>query len=172
MYPIGTPSAGRKLYFAYGSNMSPARLGARLESVDKRGQAELAGHRLSFHKSGSDGSGKCDIPRCDGSRVLGVLYGVATADFAVLDRIEGVGCGYERDEVEVRVGAESVTAFTYRATHIDPRLRPFCWYRYHVLSGALAAGLAGHYVDAIRAVETIRDPDRGREQRELSIYRS
>jgi hypothetical protein len=168
---IRTMTATRRaFYFAYGSNMSPARLGARLGPVTVAGIAELPDHRLAFHKAGSDGSGKCDVPTCEHSCVLGVLYAVAVDDFAVLDRIEGVGAGYEREAVDLRVDDEVLVAHTYRATRIDPDLRPFDWYRHHVLAGALAAGLPQDYVAAIRAVDAVRDPDRARERRELAIY--
>ncbi|TNF88372.1 MAG: gamma-glutamylcyclotransferase, partial [Gammaproteobacteria bacterium] len=39
-------------YFAYGSNMSPARLQARVPSARPLGVYRLKGHRLSFHKRG------------------------------------------------------------------------------------------------------------------------
>lgn len=161
----------RELYFAYGSNMSPPRLRARLPSVQGYGAARLDGHALAFHKSGTDGSGKCDIPECARSTVFGVVYEIARDDLAVLDRIEGVGVGYEREMIQIRCAGERLTAHTYKATRIDPDLRPFSWYRQHVLAGALAAGLSDAYVSAIRGVETVRDHDLQREKRELAIYR-
>ena len=50
----------RLLYFAYGSNLHPTRLGDRAPSVELVGTAVLEGHALRFHKRGADGSGKCN----------------------------------------------------------------------------------------------------------------
>lgn len=47
-------------YFAYGSNMLTERLIARTPSARPVGTSLLPGHRLTFHKRGRDGSGKCD----------------------------------------------------------------------------------------------------------------
>ena len=48
-------------YFAYGSNMSIARLRARVPGAERTGVFTLHEHALRFHKlSRNDGSGKCD----------------------------------------------------------------------------------------------------------------
>jgi hypothetical protein len=44
-------------YFAYGSNMSPARLKKRAPSSLAIGIAQLAKHALHFHKRSKDGVG-------------------------------------------------------------------------------------------------------------------
>lgn len=160
----------REFYFAYGSNMSPPRLGFRLPAIQVVGGASLPGHRLAFHKAGTDGSGKCDIPDCGQSVVYGVVYAIRKDDFSILDRIEGVGAGYERETVDVHMADQRLTVQTYRATRIDPDLRPFSWYRHHVLAGALSAGLSESYVGRIRAVDVVRDHDLQRERRELAVY--
>jgi hypothetical protein len=157
-------------YFAYGSNMSPPRLGFRLPAIQVVGGASLPDHRLAFHKAGTDGSGKCDIPDCRQSVVFGVVYAIRKDDFSILDCIEGVGAGYERETVDVHMADQRLTVQTYRATRIDPDLRPFSWYRHHVLAGALSAGLSESYVERIRAVDVVRDHDLQRERRELAIY--
>jgi len=174
-YDVGRNTAFRlpkhqAFYFAYGSNMSPLRLGFRLPATQVVGDASLPGHRLAFHKAGTDGSGKCDIPVCGQSVVFGVVYAINKDDFSILDRIEGVGGGYERETIEIHLADQRLTAQTYRATHIDPDLRPFSWYRHHVLAGALSAGLSDSYVEEIRAVKVVRDHDVQRERRELAIY--
>jgi len=161
-------------YFAYGSNMSLPRLAARIASAQPLGVARLAGHRLCFHKAGRDDSAKCDAYRTAGDedRVLGVLFEIDAAERAVLDRYEGLGQGYDVHTVAVTLaGGRRLTAFTYRATHIDPALRPYLWYKAHVLHGALQHGLPDDYVAAIRAVTAVADPDAGRHQREMALYR-
>ena len=161
-------------YFAYGSNMSLRRLRQRVAGVRWMGRAVLEGHDLRFHKVGRDGSGKCDAfftgdPR---DTVLGVLFHLEPDDKPILDRIEGLGRGYDEKAVQLRFqGCEEIRAVTYVATRLDSSLLPYCWYRDHVLAGARDAALPGIYVDRIRAVPTLRDPDRRRRAREMAVHR-
>jgi gamma-glutamylcyclotransferase (GGCT)/AIG2-like uncharacterized protein YtfP len=162
------------LYFAYGSNMSVRRLGARVPSARVVGVATLEGHRLLFHKCGRDGSAKCDAA-CSGEpgdRVIGVVYRIDPAHKPRLDEKEGLGNGYEQEHVTVRFADGSTAeALTYFATRTDPALKPFAWYREHVLRGAREHALPEHYVRMIGLVEAIDDPDDGRHAMELAIYR-
>ncbi len=164
------------LYFAYGSNMSAPRLQARVPSATPLGRARLPGHQLRFHKhSRVDGSAKCDAchtGRCD-DVVHGVLFHMAAAERQWLDQAEGLGCGYQIKQVRVsdRHDREHL-AFLYYATDIDPALKPFDWYRHHVLHGARQAGLPDAYITALESVPVIDDPQLLRRARELAIYHS
>lgn len=164
----------RILYFAYGSNMSRRRLRSRLPGARRLDSARLDGHALRFHKVGQrDGSGKCDAaPTGDVTdRVWGVLYALSLTELARLDHIEGRGEGYERWSLPVMTSSgERFSAQTYIATHTDPLLKPFDWYRCHVLRGAREAALPGDYIATIEAVAADRDPDPDRRARELAIY--
>lgn len=170
-----TPAADVVFYFAYGSNMSSARLVQRIPAAVKLCNARLAGYRLHFHKIGMDGSGKCDVVQTTAADAVvhGVLYRLDPGDLMPLDTFEGAGVGYKRLTVGVlRDSGGLVAAETYVATAIDPTLRPFCWYREHVLRGARESGLPGHYVSGIESVDCCPDPDRARHARELAIYGS
>ncbi len=162
------------LYFAYGSNMSVRRMQRRVPSACALHTAALLGYRLAFHKVGRDGSAKCDVvpsPRAD-ERVHGVLYRMAPQHKRDLDEHEGLGRGYAEKRVVV-MAADGMLheAFLYCATHIDRTLRPFDWYREHVLRGAREHGLPSDYIADIQAVETSQDPDVGRHRIEMAIYR-
>lgn len=162
------------VYFAYGSNMALRRLRARVPSAEVLGIGLLAGHSLRFHKVGRDGSGKCDVFRTDsrGEQVEGRLFTMDPGGVPVLDQVEGEGRGYQRREVRIALpGGGSLDAFAYFATHIDARLRPFNWYKRHVLTGAGEAGLSRGYRAAIEVVASVSDPDPARAQAELAIYR-
>jgi len=152
-----------RLYFAYGSNLHPRRLGQRVASAVALGSAALDGHVLRFHKQGRDGSGKCDAMWTGrpGDVVLGALYRLEAPDVVALDGIEGVGRGYETHDVRVRVGAAEIEAFTYRAaaTFIDATLLPWDWYKALVLAGARHHRFGDDYVRAIEAVASRVDPD-------------
>lgn len=161
-------------YFAYGSNMSTARLRARVPSARVLGPGRLPGHALRFHKSSeADGSAKCDACHTAdaGDTVQGVVFRIDPGERPHLDRAEGLGVGYAVKEVAVHLdGGDRVAAFTYYAVAIDPRLRPYHWYKEHVLRGALEHGLPEPYVEVIRAVESCSDPQAERHRRELAIY--
>jgi len=150
--------------------MSMQRLLARVPDAKAIGVARLAGYRLAFHKIGSDGSGKCDIPESQDSAVFGRVYKIKVADFALLDRFEGVGSGYRRDRIEVFFNDDQVSMYSYFATKTDANMIPFSWYRHHVLEGALSTGLPSQYISQIREVESVRDHDLERERREMEIY--
>lgn len=159
-------------YFSYGSNMSVPRLGARIRGFHRLGVCRLERHDLRFHKIGHDGSAKCDAfyTGQEEDFVLGVLYRIDPHDKAVLDRFEGLGCGYEVTDVQLLSAIDEQVAFTYVATHISDDLAPFSWYLRHVIEGAEAAALPAAYIDRIRRTECLKDPDEEREGQELSIY--
>lgn len=160
-------------YFAYGSNMSLRRLQARIDAVQPLGVHTLAQHQLRFHKVGVDGSAKCDAFFTGqlAHAIHGVLYQIDRAGKAVLDRIEGLGAGYEEKTVEVAgPGGHVVEAITYYATHIDAELLPFHWYKQHVLVGARETRLPEHYIAHIESATARDDPDALRHAQQLSLY--
>jgi gamma-glutamylcyclotransferase len=162
------------LYFSYGSNMSTPRLAARAPAARAVGVAKLQMHGLSFRKKGKDGSAKCDAV-CTNDRmdvVYGVVFRISAAGKAELDRQEGLKNGYEEKVVRVVTrDGKALQAVTYYATRIEPGLKPYEWYKEHVLRGAREHGLPAEYIQAIASVEAVPDPDRRRHARELSIYR-
>ena len=160
-------------YFAFGSNLSSPRLQQRIPRARKHCIATLHGHDLRWHKSGRDRSGKCSMHATGevSDLVFGVVYRMTRDERAELDIYEGEGRGYERREIRVTAShGEIIEAFTYFATDIDQRLQPYHWYKEHVLRGALEHGFPAHYVERIRAVESIHDGDAERHRRELAIY--
>lgn len=162
-------------YFAYGSNMSIRRLRVRVPSAMRHGVAILQKHLLKFHKvSQKDGSAKCDAKETGRpeDRVIGVIFDLPESQKPELDRQEGLGCGYGQKDVSVQLSDSTVIeSFTYFATRIDPDLKPWHWYKEHVLKGAVENGLPVEYIQEIEAVESIADPDVERHKRELTVYR-
>lgn len=162
-------------YFSYGSNMSIRRLLARVPSAKKVDAGILEKHELKFHKkSDKDGSAKCDA--CDTGDpehlLHGVVFHIPESQKPGLDRVEGLGCGYEQKDVEIILNnSKAITAFTYYATSIDQELKPLDWYKEHVLRGATENSLPAEYIQSIESIEHEVDPDAERRDRELSIYR-
>ena len=166
----------RKNYFAYGSNMFSKRLRDRVPSAKAIGIYTLPAHDLRFHKrSDRDNSGKCDVYQTGNQNdlVIGRLFTIDTADECKLDKSEGLGDGYDRKEVEVSdENGTTETAFTYYANRdcIDDAIRPFTWYKQHVVTGAKEGGLPAEYIAKIEAVEADEDPDRARHQKEIKLH--
>lgn len=162
-------------YFAYGSNMSLRRLTApeRVPSARRVCIARLPKHQLRFHKRSKDGSAKCDAfyTGDDEHFVIGVLYEVSNYEKKNLDSVEGLGFGYEEKVVTLikDLGGEQ-QAVTYYATDIDPHLKPYTWYKDHVLLGAQENNLPAEYISMIESVHALEDPDRERDTLESSIY--
>ncbi len=161
-------------YFAYGSNMSLTRLRERAPSAVVIGCCTLAGHDLRFHKSGRDGSGKCNAFHSGevGDVVYGVLFEICPSDKPALDKAEGLGYGYDEKNVTIRaVDGTIFESFTYIATDTDESLRPFSWYVNHVLVGARAASLPEEYVQRkITVVQSTDDPDIARDTQQRAMH--
>ena len=174
--PLKEPESGPPEpteYFAYGSNMSTARLRERTPSAKPLGLATLPGHTLRFHKrSKKDQSAKCDaFATADGdSAVIGVLYSFDPAERSALDTAEGAGKGYDAKVVTVvNEKGRRRKVLTYLASKeaIDDGLKPYTWYKDHVLAGSTEHGLPPDYIaQYIQSVEAVEDPDRDRDKKE------
>ncbi|MBN3778565.1 gamma-glutamylcyclotransferase [Burkholderia sp. Ac-20345] len=159
-------------YFAYGSNMSAPRLSDRIKPIRHIANGYLDGYQLTFDKASIDGSGKCDCKYTGepGHRVWGVLFAIDVGSLPALDKYEDAGRTYERQEIRVPTDQGVVTSFTYFATKTEPGLRPYHWYKYHVLYGAREAKLPPDYIAAIEQIEEIQDLDAARIKKNLAVY--
>lgn len=162
------------LCFSYGSNMSRRRMRSRLASARVVAVATLPGHELKFHKVGrKDNSAKCDAAYTGKAedRVIGIVYEISRLDKMRLNLIEGLGFGYEEKQVELTtVEGSLMSAWMYYATDVNTDMKPYHWYKQHVLAGAKENELPAEYLAGMEAVESIKDPDVRRAERELAIY--
>lgn len=164
-------------YFAYGSNMLPARLLERTPSAVRMGVGWLPGHAMFFHHvSRGDGSAKCNIVPTDtgNTNVWGVIYDLPVAEQPALDLAEDLGTGYEIEEREVIVGESRVRVFCYIALPgtIDDAALPFRWYRDIVLAGAREHRFPSAYLQRIAREPVIEDPDGARHLRHQGLLGS
>lgn len=161
-------------YFAYGSNMSASRLKERVPSAFSLGCYRLNEHDLRYHKISIDGSGKCDAYFTSGpdDAIYGVLFEIDANEKSVLDRIEGLGKGYEEKEIILTaLDGSLINATTYVASKIDESLKPYSWYLNHVFIGAREASLPSEYVDLkINSIEFMDDKNRERDTKQRAIY--
>ena len=135
------------LYFAYGSNLSSARLRARVGPIDIRGPAWLPGHEHRFSKRGSDGTGKGNIEPHPRRGVHGVLYRLAPPQFERLATFEG---GYRDASIRVwRPDGAPRWAITFVALEPGPAPTPHRAYLDHYRAGFLEHDLPRAYANAI-----------------------
>ncbi len=152
---------GALYYFAYGSNMNPARLAERLsrcgEHLLERRCGTLDGWRLAFDKVSSqqDWVGYANVVQAAGCRVEGTLNAMRPKAIETLDAIELVPHHYRRVRVLVRDAGTGtrLPAFTYVANPgmVRPNLKPTRDYIAHLLAGADV--LPDSYLETLRAME-------------------
>ncbi|MEM7541236.1 MAG: gamma-glutamylcyclotransferase family protein [Pseudomonadota bacterium] len=154
-------------YFAYGSNLYPPRLAARIRIEQTLGVLTLSGWGLRFHKPSKDGSGKGNLIAAAGERAHGVVYEIGEDAKTVLDKIEGLGHGYELEWAET---PQFGPVFFYRAQDaLDDRLRPYDWYHAFVLAGARHHGLPRELINYLGSIDVNPDPDRARAEENARI---
>lgn len=132
-------------YFAYGSNMNPARLFEQRLGGDgvahgPRIAGALADWALCFNVRvrRTRGAGYANITPESGASTPGTLNAMPPEGLIVLDRYEGVASGhYQRQTVQVATASGPVPATTYIARrHLAEGLLPTHDYRAHLLAGA------------------------------------
>ena len=169
---------GRFEYFGYGSNMLTDKLKrpGRCPSAIPIAVARTNKYTLKFHKvSTKDGSGKGDMAftGSETDELYGVVFSIDDQHKDNLDSAEGVGWGYEETKIDVEVknlipqheiDVEGITkgplrVWTYYATNIDPKRKPYHWYKRQTVEGARENGLPEDYIKKIEAFESIQDTD-------------
>jgi hypothetical protein len=132
------------LYFAYGSNMDPAAMAARCPRSRALGPARLMRHRLAVMREGW-----LTVVRDPAARVHGVLWDLALADVAALDRYEGVAEGlYVKAVQPVATPTGPKRALIYLGTDAGPG-RPRPEYMRAILAAARAAQMPREGIDAL-----------------------
>lgn len=138
------------------------RLRQRTPSATFVNTGYVSCRRLTFDKVSRDGSGKCDIESTSNQtdRVYGVLFEVSSSEKLALDKAEGSGNGYDQQEILVNnADGEAHTAITYIATHKEPAMWPYHWYKALVIAGAVEHHLPTAYIEWIRTFDSKADPN-------------
>lgn len=154
-------------YAAYGSNLHPVRLCARVSSAASVGIAMAPGWTLAFHKRGKDGSGKCNIAAGPGS-VFFAVFDIDDRGKALLDKAEGLGFGYQATHVELP-GFGKCFSYIASESHIQEELDPYSWYKELVIVGLEYHQAPSDYLENIRAIPCNLDIDMDRHDRNMKI---
>jgi len=158
-------------YFAYGSNLHPARLRGRIPSAEFVEVAVLPDRALHFCKRSEDGSAKCTLLPALGSRAFGAVYRLDESDKPLLDQVEGLGRGYDEawQWLPLREGVVRIFHYVAAADYVDFSLQPYHWYKQLVLAGARQHEFPAPYVNSIAQVPSIDDPDPERRARNREL---
>jgi gamma-glutamylcyclotransferase (GGCT)/AIG2-like uncharacterized protein YtfP len=147
-------------YFAYGSNMNPARMQARGLVVEAAMAAHLAGFELCFNKRAHDHPGRAyaNIRHQAGAVVEGVLYRLACEqEILKLDVFEGTPIYYSRERMAVQTARGAIAAWIYIANPAwrSEGLAPSSTYLAHLLAGR--EHLSADYWAALAATVSLPD---------------
>lgn len=130
-------------YFAYGSNLSAARLRERAPSAERLAIGTVCDHRFAWNKLGRDGSAKANLVPAPGECAWGVVFAIDPADWDSLDRCER---DYDRRLVLVRARGAELRCATYVSDHLVCDEVPHDWYRELVLRGAREHALPPEWI--------------------------
>lgn len=127
-------------YFAYGSNMNPARMQARGLVYDRALAGRLPGYALRFNKQSHSRPtvAYANIVPASGRCVEGVLYQLAEdRALAAMDVFEGTPVRYSRERMVLLSDEGPVAAWVYVANpaFINNSLLPESNYLNHLLAG-------------------------------------
>lgn len=127
-------------YFAYGSNMNPARMVERGLKIADIFSGWVDGFALRFNKrSRRDALLACaNMVFSQGERIEGVLYQLESMiEIGKLDSHEGTPYFYSREIFPIQTKQGPKPAWTYVANPavIDNTIKPARWYVEHLLAG-------------------------------------
>ena len=132
------------LHFAYGSNMSRARMRPRCCSAREIGTGLLEGYRFII-----TADGYASVLPAPGGVVHGLVWRLTPRDLAALDAYESLDTGlYRAVTLPVRIGAAHVPALVYVGRSRVPG-RPRPRYLEDVLAAARDLNLPPAYVRAL-----------------------
>lgn len=127
-------------YFAYGSNMNPARVRSRGLRVRAMLAGRVDGFDLAFDKRSREhaGTGHANLVYARDRHAEGVLYElVSDEEIRRMDPFEHAPVNYSREAVAVRTAAGVIHAWTYFANPArrGTGARPEAAYLAHLLCG-------------------------------------
>jgi gamma-glutamylcyclotransferase len=161
------------LNLAYGSNLLAERLLARVPQARFVGVGRISGWQFALNVHSEDGSAKANAIRTGRPEDVlhGALYELDEAGKAVLDGYEDVGGAYriEHAVAETDAGTREVYLYVGDERRFVERLPPYDWYLGFILAGARQRGLPGDFINALHSLDSARDPDSARSDRNRAL---
>ncbi|KAI1289564.1 Gamma-glutamylcyclotransferase [Halotydeus destructor] len=152
--------AGSFYYFAYGSNLLPARLRLANKSATKVSNGILPGYMIVFaNYSNFWKGGAATIIKDDESYVMGVVYELSQEDAASLDAQES---GYDAIQVDIETGrGQRMKCKTYTMKEeLSVKLTlPSLSYKNVIIAGAKENKFSEEYVTLLNNIESNGNED-------------
>lgn len=149
-------------YFAYGSNMNPARVAERIGRTRRALSGVLPDHALRFDKASRvAGIAHANVVPVSGDRVEGALFELETPDqIRLMDPFEGYPREYGRHRLPVVTHEGYIEAWVYIAAPgtTAGSLKPAWEYLAHLLEGE--PFLTPEYFARLARVETVSGLDK------------
>lgn len=146
-------------YFAYGSNMNPARVAARIGETRRVMAGVLHDYSLRFDKASKVvGIAHANVAAVVGERVEGALFELERPEqIQMMDPFEGYPVDYERHRLPVTTHEGDIEAWVYIAAPgtTAVALRPAREYLEHLLAGEPYLSRAYHA--RLAEVEAVND---------------
>jgi AIG2-like family. len=111
----------RKLYVAYGSNMSEGQMASRCPTAKLVGQSEIKDYELLFKGSGTGAYATVEPKK--GKKVPVLIWDIGSLDEFQLDAYEGFPTFYYKKNISVLINGEEEKAMVYI---MDERRRLGC----------------------------------------------
>lgn len=123
----------KKLYFAYGSNMSQSRLEERVGKVTKVGTRTINGWKLTFNAGNERAFVNMEVSININDFVEGVVYELTPRQLRRLDTFEGAPYLYQR--VVFTEGLKDLFAYVSLNPRYRTKMRPDREYLQHIIKG-------------------------------------
>ncbi|MEO2173459.1 MAG: gamma-glutamylcyclotransferase family protein [bacterium] len=149
-------------YFAYGSNMNPARVVRRKMGYTLCESGTLSGYKLAFNKRSVKypGAASANVVEHRDSHVEGVVYHLTDRhQITKMDPFEGYPVRYNRVLAPVKTVNGFIDVWVYVANpdFIEEGLKPASWYLNHLLSGC--EFLSADYVEQLAGTVCLPDSE-------------
>jgi len=128
-----------KTYYAsYGSNLNLKQMSGRCPTATVVGESVIENYHLLFR--GGHDSAVATIEPAKDEKVPVLIWEVAPADVAALDRYEGWPFLYHKEELKIRLNGKQIKAMVYIMNEGRPLGSPGCYYYSVILEGYKLAG--------------------------------
>ena len=155
--------------------MNINRLKERVPSATKICNASVDGYKFSFNKrSNVDGSAKGNIEFTSNNddKVWGVIFEIDEADKSGLDEVEGLGKGYNEQEIDLlddKGNGIRTQVYIADTASINNEVLPFDWYKAFVVTGAEQNDLPVEYTQMIKNTIAKADKNVERSKKQQAI---
>jgi gamma-glutamylcyclotransferase (GGCT)/AIG2-like uncharacterized protein YtfP len=124
----------KRLYIAYGSNLNLEQMKRRCPTAKTVGTTDMQGYELLFRR------GVANVEPSAESSVPILVWDIKPRDEAALDRYEGFPHLYVKQDIEIELNGETVTAMAYIMAPGFGAEMPNAWYLDTIFQGYKAAG--------------------------------